>query len=225
MKLSKYLTFLNINGNTIIYNALSQKCTVVKNYVLNRQDLSDEFLSKNKNFEDELMKAGSLIEDENEEKSMLQSMMFKSQNNHDEFILHINPTLDCNLNCWYCYETKIKKSEMSINTAESIIKFVKDLIRDKKITKIQLGFFGGEPLMKFNSTIKFILENIKEICMEGGCYLNINFTSNGTLLNNSIIEYLSNFNCGFQITIDGDADKHGKTRFLGGGNWDIPHNN
>lgn len=51
------------------------------------------------------------------------------------------------------------------------------------------------------------------MCKELNKSLHIHFTSNGALLNEDIIKFLSKFSCGFQITLDGGKDSHDKTRF------------
>jgi uncharacterized protein len=52
---------------------------------------------------------------------------------NESFRLIINPTLNCNFSCWYCYETHSKKY-MSKETVESVIKFIESLATKNKIS-------------------------------------------------------------------------------------------
>ena len=45
----------------------------------------------------------------------------------------------------------------------------------------------------------------------------VSFTTNGYLLNSCIINWLAQYECGFQITLDGGRESHNNTRFLKGG--------
>lgn len=68
---------------------------------------------------------------------------------------------------------------------------------------------------------------IRELYENSGKKLHIHFTSNGALLNDEIITFLSQFSCGFQITLDGGKLFHDKTRFSKNnkGSFDIIVNN
>ena len=61
--------------------------------------------------------------------------------------------------------------------------------------------------------IRFIVEKIKEFALENSIELELSFTTNGTLLSDSFVDFLSDFQVRFQITLDGDRKLHNKTRF------------
>lgn len=60
--------------------------------------------------------------------------------------LTINPTLNCNFACWYCYETHIKKS-MSEEIYQNVLKFIQRTVLRTDIQTFELDWFGGEPLL------------------------------------------------------------------------------
>ena len=89
----------------------------------------------------------------------------------------------CNLNCVYCYEPKKTRSHMSLDTAKQIIMSQLSSI-DSQISRLEIQFMGGEPLMEFN-LIRNLSEwiwaqdiNIKELVLFA--------STNGTLLNDEM---------------------------------------
>lgn len=205
--------------HTVIYNALNDKFVIIKDNFfsfksceLNRLREREHRLYQN------FVDAGVIVRDDYDEVGVLKSRLDELDNNDDGFILHINPTIDCNFNCWYCYENHKQRSEMTPNTIDSVKKFIQNRIdRNKNLKWFQIGFFGGEPLLKFDKVVVPIIKYAKAACEKADINLSINFTTNGSLLNAEMIENLSKYNCGMQITLDGDKETHDKTRFWKGG--------
>lgn len=125
--------------------------------------------------------------------------------------LIINPTLDCNLSCWYCYENKIANSYMNDRTIEAISYQIAYHYKQTNYSLLKLSFFGGEPFLRFN-TIKKIIDNANIFCNKNNISLIIDFTTNGTLCNKMVVDFLKPFTCNFQITLDGDKKQHNKIK-------------
>lgn len=218
MNLSKYTTFLTIDDrHSIVYNALTQKFTIIKGMKLTAELLTDSFFDEHPSIKEELTKSGIIIPEGTDEEGELISCLQKHRINENEFIIHINPTLDCNLRCWYCYEKHIQNSKMPLEVKRSINKLIDKITSSKTIKTLQLGFFGGEPFLQFEECAVPLIEYANKQCREHNIHFKVNFTTNGTLLEASIIKYLSQFECGFQITLDGGKSHHDKTRFYKGG--------
>lgn len=94
--------------------------------------------------------------------------------NNEVLRLTINPTLDCNLNCWYCYEKHDKNAYMSERILLSLVHLVRYQV-SKGVRQVQLSFFGGEPLLGFYKRAFPIIESVNRICMERGHWLEIAF--------------------------------------------------
>lgn len=131
----------------------------------------------------------------------------------------INPTLDCNLHCWYCYESLQKGSSMSSSVIEGIVKFIENKAQSETLQTIQLSFFGGEPLLNFNKVAKAIIDEANIICKENNKLLSIHFTTNGVCLTKKVVDTLLTYKCpvGFQITFDGNKALHNKVKSLANG--------
>jgi uncharacterized protein len=105
----------------------------------------------------------------------------------------------CNLACDYCYIDK-SDSVMSLSTAERIIQFIFDNARPSDT--LDIGFFGGEPLLEFG-----LLKRIVELIMDHGSFnpekARLSVTSNGTILNDEIVKYLSEKQISLCVSCDG----------------------
>ncbi|GAB4456002.1 MAG: radical SAM protein [Bacteroidales bacterium] len=136
--------------------------------------------------------------------------------NTKEFILFINPTMNCNFNCWYCYEKKIKNSKIDPFTLIKIEKYLNNLFNENPSLKsFSLSFFGGEPLLFFKKNVVPLIDNFIFNCNSFGVLHNINFTTNGFLVNDFLIDYFlkNNIFPSFQITLDGFKNDHNITRY------------
>ncbi len=128
-------------------------------------------------------------------------------------------TTDCNLNCSYCFCGKKYKKYMDIRAAKKYIDFFKQF----SIGNPSICLFGGEPLLNLN-IIEEICDYIKYIFNE---HVVISITTNGTLINNEVMEIVRKYNIQVQVSIDGYSDTHNLSRkfYNGKGSWDLIINN
>lgn len=136
--------------------------------------------------------------------------------NETSFHLTINPTMNCNFSCWYCYESHEKSSKMEFETIEKIKAFItKKIHASSKIEKLHISWFGGEPFLYFDRVILPIIKFVSEHCLKFGVKFDNGFTTNGFLINQSNISALKPFDItNFQITLDGDREEHNAVRFV-----------
>jgi uncharacterized protein len=147
-------------------------------------------------------------------------------------------TEECNFRCKYCaYSGIYEKAQIHRNRHMSfeIAKLSLDVfsrtvfsgLRTRK-DKITIGFYGGEPLLRFNF-IKRLVNYSKLISDESGQVdpWQYQFTTNGSLLKPNVIDYIKKNDFKIMISIDGPADEHDKFRVLKGGGltWEIIWNN
>lgn len=122
-------------------------------------------------------------------------------------------TQQCNFRCRYCVYSGeyINRShsnrKMSLETAKKSIDFL--YMHSQESNQLSIGFYGGEPLLEF-PLIKQVIEYSRERLSPKS--LSFSITSNGTLLNDEIIKYLSENNVVLIISLDGPKEIHDTNR-------------
>lgn len=119
---------------------------------------------------------------------------------------------DCNLRCSYCYADEGKyhnSGKMDIEVAKKSVDF---LIHKSENEKLGICFFGGEPLLNFK-LIKEVVDYCHNREKETNKKFGFSMTSNGTLINNEIEEFIIKNNINLQISIDGDKKIHDYNRY------------
>lgn len=120
----------------------------------------------------------------------------------------------CNLNCSYCpfaqgnyYGRKHSEKQMTKEIATKAIDFLVQHATSSK--KISVGFYGGEPLVNFE-TVKYVIDYIinKYPHKEFTYFM----TTNATLLDDEKIKFLKKYNFNLTISLDGPKEIHDKNR-------------
>ena len=99
---------------------------------------------------------------------------------------------------------------MSDDTVESIAKYL--VRRAPALSRLSISWFGGEPLLAM-PVVRSLSRRAMSICDEQGIQYHSAMTTNGYLLSNKILTELISLNVfDYQITLDGLAESHNKTR-------------
>lgn len=222
MKVSLFNSFIPLSGHrTLGYNALQRRFAILPENVSKAiQAQTSTEISCNAEISPEILetlqKAGFIVSSELDELAELDKELKELNNCNSIAELHINPTLDCNFRCWYCYEEHQKGSGMSAEVLEAVKNHLDRTICEP-LKHFRLSFFGGEPLLKFTTICKPLVEYTESLCKERNIKFHISFTTNSYLLTPEIADFLSHYNCGMQITLDGHREFHNRVRFAPGG--------
>ncbi len=223
MKNSRYNTFFTKEGKIIGYNSVSDNFIILEPLL---HDLFDASVNENKIHElknvhidlfNVLVDNGFLVKDTINELEHIKEISYKTDFNESHYKLIINPTMNCNFKCWYCYETHIKDSKMSQETLTKVTKYIDTLLQEKKgvLKDFHLSWFGGEPLLYFDKVILPLLKNVYPKMETNNINFHSGFTTNGLLLNQKILDNCKKYRVtGFQITLDGHRERHNKVRFV-----------
>ena len=220
MKTSRYNVIYSQESGYILYNTYTCQTLYLSSElaeILSEYDTCiDDLSSLHPSFFKALVDGGFVIHNNVDEIEAVEQLRLDSLADPSQYHLTINPTLDCNFHCWYCYESKVKDSEMSPRNIKSTISLIDNILcKNPQLKRFHLYFFGGEPLLKFNEVIKPVLKAFSKKTKGRDIFRTVQITTNGALLNDEMLSFFKN--CGiftaFQITFDGYGDNHNKSRF------------
>lgn len=111
-------------------------------------------------------------------------------------------THNCNLSCPYCF-VKQKPERMSLETAKKAVEWIRSnyalkYLYQQENRDMTIYFFGGEPLLEFDTVIAPLLEEYGDIP-----HLHFSITTNGTLLTEKILQLFAKYNVSIMLSFDG----------------------
>lgn len=109
----------------------------------------------------------------------------------------LNVTDDCNLRCRYCFVNK-SPNYMPFKIAKDTVDLLLNIHRNDDIIPT-ITFFGGEPLLCWDTIIVPLVEYVKSLDKQ----VKFSITSNGTLLTEERLKYMVDNNIGLLLSIDG----------------------
>ncbi len=222
MKTSEYNIFFKNEDKIVGYNSVSDNFILLEPLLHElfeasvNENMVDELKNVHVNLYDILINKGFIIDECDDELDKIKKISNQTDFDDTIYELTINPTMNCNFKCWYCYETHIKDSKMSSNTLHKVINFIDNVLeKNQNLKTFKLDWFGGEPLLYFNKTILPLLENIYPKMITNDIQFSSGFTSNGLLINQKVLDSCKKYGVNhFQITLDGHRDRHNKVRFI-----------
>ncbi len=124
-------------------------------------------------------------------------------------------TQSCNLRCRYCYEKEngdshFKNKYMSNEVLEKILESIFELSKENK--RVSICFFGGEPLVNIEG-MRLAVYHIEKFSKKYSVKAGLSMTSNGTLFNNQVNDFITNNRIKVQISIDGDQKTNDFNRY------------
>jgi uncharacterized protein len=223
MKASQYNIFFPYEGGIVGYNSLKDDFIFLSNELYSLfQELSND-ITKLKtlhiDFWKTLIDKHFVVSNDIDELQQVKNLVYSIDHNPEYYELFINPTLNCNFKCWYCYETHIRGSKMRKETIGKVKKHIASKLNCKDIKQFNISWFGGEPLLYYKEVVIPILEFTNECISNKEVLFNSHFTSNGFLITEHMMEELYLLGVrNFQITLDGHREQHNKVRFTGHNN-------
>lgn len=219
-KQSKYNYFIDYKGGKLLYNGMSgagfrmpaneweELERQLKNLSQFEQKYPDDFLR--------LKNLGMIVESQLDEVALIKHLNKTALYDNRDYEIMINPTLECCFKCWYCFETH-PQGHMSIAMINAIKEHIRYKIINDRISRLHISWFGGEPLLYFDQIVSPISHFAKQLAEENHVQFSNSITTNGYLINEKMVHDMSIINLHFfQITLDGDRERHDKIRNCNG---------
>ncbi|MBE6050386.1 MAG: radical SAM protein [Clostridium sp.] len=144
--------------------------------------------------------------------------------NREVVNLVMNVSQDCNLRCRYCFAStghyKGQRELMSQEVADKTLEWFVNQAKEAK--HLNLHLFGGEPLVNV-PLVKYIVGRVKELEKKYDKKIFMNICTNGTIMNDEILQLIKENEIGLQISIDGPKEIHDHFRPTaeGGSSYDL----
>ncbi|MDL2220303.1 Cys-rich peptide radical SAM maturase CcpM [Eubacteriales bacterium OttesenSCG-928-N14] len=144
--------------------------------------------------------------------------------------LTLQVTQDCNFRCKYCSFSgtgKLQRMHTNKTMPLEVAKRAVDFLHQRSVdaNNSYISFYGGEPFLAL-SLIKEVVQYANEVFE--GRELSYSITTNGSIINDEVIEMCEENNISLLISIDGSKESHDKNRVFaanGKGTFDAIMNN
>ncbi|MEO5355452.1 MAG: radical SAM protein [Magnetococcus sp. XQGC-1] len=109
----------------------------------------------------------------------------------------------CNMGCRYCYAGRSSKPDISLPVLRQAIQFFWN--QSKEGDLLEIGFFGGEPLLR-PDLIRHAVTMVNEQQQSSPRRVTYQLTTNGTLLNNAMLDLIQEEEIAVCVSLDGPPD-------------------
>jgi uncharacterized protein len=160
---------------------------------------------------------------QNELPTILQSIFnellrgrFLIPNEEDEFshlkvLVTITTTMDCNLDCYYCFEDK-SKIRLTSQSCDQILDWIKEQIDTQGHKRLYTDWYGGEPMLN-QDAIEYFSTQIIEYCDSKNIDYSSSIISNGTIWPEDSKSFVQRTRIRHvQFTMDGPRQHHDRRR-------------
>ncbi len=121
----------------------------------------------------------------------------------------IAPTLECNFDCHYCFESK-RAGRMTSQAQEQLVRLVTERLPGCRELSVQ--WFGGEPLHALD-VLETLSRRLLRLAREAGVSYVATVVTNGFLMTAEVSTRLADLGVTTaQISLDGDRALHDRTR-------------
>lgn len=216
---SKYSHLVEVQGRSYLYELVSGRICALQpemtQIILDNINAPSQLASLHPDLYAALSDSGFVVDEDFDATEAAISDFLKHDSDPALFEITVNPTLDCNLRCWYCYEDHLMGTGMKPETMDAIKRLVDGKVADPQLRHLAITFFGGEPLLRWKDVVAPLIKYGVGSARERGLGFNTGFTTNGVLLTRDKFEFLEQLglrSTTFQISFDGNRTIHDSSR-------------
>lgn len=159
---------------------------------------------------EQLTRGGFVVPDGHDELEAVRDRYWKARNSAPVTLV-VTVTMDCNLACYYCYESRTSDSLRATNV-DQVVGLARERLERSRRQILHLDWYGGEPLLN----IDFIEEAslaLQRLCSKLGARYSASVISNGTRWPEDLRDFVDRHRIRqVQISFDGLAPNHDRRR-------------
>jgi len=225
-KLSYYTIFsdtVNSKGDFVLFSTRTGQATVLANSVREKLE-NGEFENIPRPIFEKLLSDNVLVpEDEIELETIVMENKAYIEDGTDCLYEVIQPSAMCQLGCDYCGQEHQKKY-LKTELFDKLLERIRIKLSKKSYKSLQIGWFGGEPLMALPQ-IRILTPMLISLAEEFGISYSGKVVTNGLSLKENIyVELVKDLKIkSMEITLDGSREFHDQRRHTkeGGPSFDL----
>jgi uncharacterized protein len=157
-----------------------------------------------------LRRGGFLLDPEFDEVAEIRGRYWAARDGAPVVLL-VTTTMDCNLGCYYCYESR-SPDALAVEDADRLVAIARDRLRRQGKRSLHVDWYGGEPLMNL-PFLEQASDALQNFCRAEGVTYHASVVSNGTHWPEDVGAFVARHRIRqVQISFDGLADNHNRRR-------------
>jgi uncharacterized protein len=210
---SRYNFYVPIESGILLYN--SRTGSVLRLSGEDSTEFAHAFCSGIVEIEEEIVtlplfeqlsKGGFIIPSGTNELETIREQ-FQQARDNTPIVVTLTTTMDCNLGCYYCYESRTKET-LGIKHISDIVTWASQQIHTRKNRSLHVDWYGGEPLLN----IEFIdsaSDALQSMCLQQRASYSASVISNGTAWPANVGDFIARHKIRqVQVTFDGLPENH-----------------
>lgn len=133
------------------------------------------------------------------------------------FSVWLHVTNKCNLNCPYCYITDKDNYQMTFETLNAFLDKLEQTVKVHNLESVLIRIGGGEPTLH-KKLIRCLVSKVKKRFIDKGIFVQLVLLTNGTVINNSWLNFLLANNIRLCVSLDGVGSWNDNLRHFCNGN-------
>lgn len=142
MKYSHYNVCLPYGEQYVLYNTLEQRLLFIQSELKELMEMykTSELKEIHPEFFNYMVEEKFIINEEIDELDEIKKISKSIDEDNSLFLLTINPTMNCNFKCWYCYENLVKSSRLDENGLIKIKRLIDTITNNKDLKNMNISF-------------------------------------------------------------------------------------
>ncbi len=158
----------------------------------------------------QLIAGGFLVPSGTDEVAIIRERYWKARGD-TPMVLTVTTTMNCNLGCYYCYESRTG-DKLGNSNLESIVAWVQKRLHTAPEKGLHVDWYGGEPLLN-PEFIESASASLQKLCTELKAPYSASVITNGTAWPDDVGEFVQRHRIRqVQVSFDGLRENHNQRR-------------